>query len=138
MTTLQWILLDLVVALLGVAAGFAAGTTAALGRTRLAFGLAAAALVMVVARVVTVAMLAGHGWWFVQEKVLLGLPLIAVAGLVAVVLAGRPLTEARREPDTKLPAGAVVALLTTAYAALAALVVTLLVGYPLTDRKSVV
>jgi hypothetical protein len=46
--------------------------TAALGRARIAFGLLVAAVLVTLTRVATVAMLAGRGWWFVQEKVLLG------------------------------------------------------------------
>ena len=132
MTTIQAILLDHVVALLTVATWFAAGVTAALRRVHLSVGFLAAALVMTVIRVATVTMLAGAGWWFVQEKVVLGLPMLVVAATAAVVIAGRPLLAARRTPDEALPASSVVALLTAAYAALAGLVVTFLVGYPLT------
>jgi hypothetical protein len=84
-------------------------------------------------RVATVAMLAGRGWWFVQEKVLLGLPMLGAAGLAAVLIVGLPLLGARRTADKVLPASSVVALLTAAYAALAGLVVTFLAGYPLTS-----
>jgi ABC-type branched-subunit amino acid transport system permease subunit len=58
--------------------------------------------------------------------------MLGSAGLVAVLIAGRPLLEARRTPDQVLPASSVVALLTAAYAALAVLAVTFLAGYPLT------
>ncbi|GAA1003888.1 hypothetical protein Aple_005170 [Acrocarpospora pleiomorpha] len=122
MTTGLWIILDHVVALLSVATWFAAGITLALRRTRLAFAALAAAVLVTLVRVVTVAILAGRGWWFVQEKVLLGLPMLGVAGAVAVLLA------ARRGRS----AGGVVSVFTTAYAALAGLMVTFLVGYPLT------
>jgi FtsP/CotA-like multicopper oxidase with cupredoxin domain len=132
MTTGQAILLDHLAALLCVAAWFAAGVTVASHRSRLGLGLLVAAVVLTLTRVVTVAMLAGRGWWFVQEKVLLGLPMLGAAGLAAVLIAGPPLLEARRTPDEALPASSAVALLTAAYAALAALGVTFLVGYPLT------
>ena len=79
MTTIEAILLDHVVALLTVAAWFAAGVTAALRRVHLSVGFLAAALVMTVIRAFTVTTLAGAGWWFVQEKVLLGLPMLVVA-----------------------------------------------------------
>jgi FtsP/CotA-like multicopper oxidase with cupredoxin domain len=132
MTTGQAILLDHLVALLCVAAWFATGVTVALRRARLGPGLLVAATLLTLTRVATVAMLAGRGWWFVQEKVLLGLPMLGVAVPAAVLIAGRPLLEARRTPDKALPASSVVALLTAAYAALAGLVVTFLAGYPLT------
>lgn len=79
MTTGQWLIVDHVVALLSVAAWFGAGVTVAFRRARLALGLLAAAVLVSLARVATVAMLAGRGWWFVQEKVLLGLPMLAAA-----------------------------------------------------------
>ncbi len=143
MTTAQLIIVDHVVALLSVAAWSAAGATAAARRARLALGLLAAAVLVTLARVSTVAMLAGRGWWFVQEKVLLGLPMLGAAGLAAVLIAGpRLLAAARRAPEAgmlasrasgdRIPASSVVLLLTAAYAALAGLVVTFLFGYPLT------
>ncbi|ADB31120.1 multicopper oxidase type 3 [Kribbella flavida DSM 17836] len=132
MTTLGWILLDHGVALLSVAAWFAAGVAAALRQARLACIALVVAIVLIPLRIFTVAMLAGAGWWYVQEKVLLSLPILAASGLAAVVVAGRPLVTARRDPSTVVPAGGVVTLLTAAYAALAGLATTLLVGYPLT------
>ncbi|MEU7875726.1 multicopper oxidase family protein [Dactylosporangium sp. NPDC049140] len=132
MTTGQWIILDDAVALLSAAAWFAAGVTAALGRAQGALGLLAAAVLVSLARIATVAMLAGRGWWFVQEKVLLGLPMLAAGGLAAVLIAGPTLREARRTPSNGLPARSVVALLSAAYAAAAGFVVTLLIGFPLT------
>ncbi|WP_426504448.1 multicopper oxidase domain-containing protein [Dactylosporangium sp. McL0621] len=91
----------------------------------------AAALVSL-ARIATVAMLAGRGWWFVQDKVLLGLPMLAAGGLAAVLIAGPTLWLARRTPGNGPPARSVVALLSAAYAATAGFVVTLLIGFPLT------
>ena len=132
MTTGQAILLDHLVALLCIAAWFATSVAMALRRVGLGFGLLVAAVLVTLSRVATVAMLAARGWWFVQEKVLLGLPMIGIAGLAAVLIAGRPLLEARRTPDKVLPASSQIALLTAAYSSLAALVVTFLAGYPLT------
>ncbi|MEU7612585.1 multicopper oxidase domain-containing protein [Micromonospora sp. NPDC049204] len=132
MSTLHWILFDYAVALLGVASWLAAGVTAALRRYRLAFGLLVGAVLVTLARVATVAALSGRGWWFVQEKVLLSLPMLGVAGLAAVLLTGPWLRTARRTPGEGLPAGGLVALFTAGYAALAGLMVTFFAGFPLT------
>ncbi|MFG3299715.1 multicopper oxidase domain-containing protein [Micromonospora chersina] len=132
MTTGLWIVLDHVAALLSVAAWFAAGVTLALRRTRLAPAVLVAAVLVTLLRVGTVAMLAGRGWWFVQEKVLLGLPMLGAAAAGAVLLAGPRLLAARRGRGTGWSVSGVVSVFTAAYAALAGLVVTFLVGYPLT------
>jgi Multicopper oxidase len=131
MTTVQWILLDDVVALLGVASWFATGVTAALRRYRLSLGLLIGAVLTSLARLATVAALSGRGRWFVQEKVLLALPMLAVAALAAALVAGPHLLRARRTPGEGLPAAVVVLLFTTGYAALTGLVVTFVAGYPL-------
>jgi FtsP/CotA-like multicopper oxidase with cupredoxin domain len=109
------------VALLSAVAWFASGAAAA-ARRRLAFGLLAAAVLVTLARVATVAVLAGRGWWFAQEKVLLILPMLAVLGSAAVLVA------CLRRPASALGA---VLLFTAGYAALAGLAVTLVAGYPL-------
>lgn len=133
MTTAGWILLDHAVALLSVIVWFATAVMS-LRRARLALVLLAVALLVTSARVAPVTVLAGRGWWFVQEKLLLGLPMIAAAALAATAIAGPRLraraTGRRREENTD-PATAV-ALFTVAYAASAGFVVTFLVGYPLT------
>jgi FtsP/CotA-like multicopper oxidase with cupredoxin domain len=131
MTTLQSIMLDDAVALLGVVAWFMTAAAVAQRRIRLGCWLMGAALVLVICRVVTVALLAWHGWWFVQEKVLIGLPLLYSTGLAAVLIAGPAMLRARRGA-TALPTGCVVVVLTAGYAALAGLAVTFLVGYPVT------
>jgi hypothetical protein len=140
MTTGQLIVVDHVVALLSVAAWSATGATAAARRARLALGLLAAAVLVTLARVTTVAMLAGRGWWFVQEKVLLGLPMLGAAGLAAVLIAGPRLLAATGAPKAGMlasrasgdgiPASSVVLLFTAGYSGLAGLAVTFLVGYP--------
>ncbi len=132
MTTAQLILLDYVVAVLSVAAWFATGVLASVRRARIALALLAVAVLLSLIRVGTVAMLADRGWWFVQEKVLLGLPMLGAAGLAAMLIAGPRLLEARRTPRAELPASSVVSLLTAGYATLGGFVVTLVAGYPLT------
>ncbi|WP_043842826.1 multicopper oxidase family protein [Amycolatopsis taiwanensis] len=134
MTTVALILLDHAIALLSVIAWFAAGVTLLLRRARPALALLAVALLLTLARVASVAVLAGRGWWFVQEKVLLGLPMLVVAAVTATTIAGPRLLGSARgvgRPE-KVDAAAVVALFTAAYAALAGFVVTFLIGYPLT------
>ncbi|WP_240942611.1 multicopper oxidase family protein [Planosporangium thailandense] len=123
---------------MSVATWSAAGVTAAVRRARLALHLLVAAVLVTLARVATVAVLASHGWWFVQEKVLLGLPMLAAAGVVAVSTAGRRLFAARRAPSEGTSASGVVWLLTTAYAALAGLLVSFLAGYPLTGSTALI
>ncbi|GGX22479.1 hypothetical protein GCM10010297_49560 [Streptomyces malachitofuscus] len=132
MTTARLILLDHGVALAGVASWFGTGVAAALRRHRPALALLAAAVLVTLARIASVSVLAGRGWWFVAEKVLLGLPMLCVAGAAGVLLAGPRLWAGRRTTGERLPASCVVSLLTAAYAALAGLVVTFLAGYPLT------
>ncbi|MER7083301.1 hypothetical protein, partial [Saccharopolyspora kobensis] len=88
MTTVGWIIVDHAIAVLGAIAWFGAGVTAARRRARPALALLGVALLVTLTRAVSVAALAARGWWFVEEKVLLGLPLLAVAALAAAVIAG--------------------------------------------------
>ncbi|TDD71526.1 multicopper oxidase family protein [Jiangella aurantiaca] len=127
MSTGQLVVLDHVVAVLTGALWLAAGAVAAAGRTRVAAGLAAGGVLAVAGRLVLVAVLADRGWWFVQEKVLLGLPLLVVTVAAAAALTWRSLL--RGGP---LSPGAVTALFAAGYAALAGFVVTYVGGYPLT------
>ncbi|MCD0448663.1 multicopper oxidase family protein [Actinocorallia sp. API 0066] len=131
MTTFVWIVLDHAVALVCVAAWFAAGAAAALQRHRLLYGVLIGAVLVTVARAFTVVVLWGRGWWFVQEKVFLVLPLLYAAGLAATLVAGPALSVARRTPGRTLPAKAAISLFTAGYAALVGLVVTFSAGYPL-------
>ncbi len=140
MTTADLILLDHAVAVLCIVAWFAAGVTASLRRAGLALVLLAVALLVALAKAGTVAVLAGRGWWFVQEKVLLGLPMLAVAALAAAVIAGprlRARTKGAGRQD-EVDAASVVVLLTAAFAAVAGFVVTFLVGHPLTLRTAAI
>ncbi|MEU2610276.1 multicopper oxidase family protein [Micromonospora sp. NPDC007271] len=138
MSTGLLIILDHVVALLGVATWSGAGVALALRRARLALAVGVAAVLVTLARVVSVTILAGRGWWFVQEKVLLGLPMLGVAGAVAVLLVGPQLLAARRGRGDGASVGGLVSVFTAAYAALAGLVVTFLVGYPLTVSTALI
>jgi FtsP/CotA-like multicopper oxidase with cupredoxin domain len=124
MSTGGLVVLDLAVAGAAAAGWLGAGVAAAAGRTKMVPVLFAAALLVTFVRIGTVVTLAGSGWWFVQEKVVLALPLLLAAVLTAVVLVGPRLGAARS------PAVVVVSLLTAGYAAVAGVVATLLIGYP--------
>lgn len=129
----QLVALDLLAALLTAAAWLGAGVAAAARRGRWAASLAGAALLATLARAATALALAGGGWWFVQEKVVLTLPMVAVTGAAAVVLAGPVLVWVARRAGRDDAVGVprvVVPLLAAGYAALAGLIVTFLVGYP--------
>ncbi|WP_147943134.1 multicopper oxidase family protein [Microbispora sp. CSR-4] len=135
MTTDLLMALDLLVSVLTAATWVGAGVTAAARRPRTAAALFAVALVASLARVWSVLALAGAGWWFVQEKITLALPLLVAASLVATALAGPRLLRAARRADTasrdavKAPV-VVVPLLGAGYAAAAGIVQTFLIGYP--------
>jgi FtsP/CotA-like multicopper oxidase with cupredoxin domain len=111
-STGQLIILDLLAAVAVTGGWLGAGAASTAGRRRVAVALTATAAVATLARVGTVVALAGAGWWFVQEKVTIALPLLGAALLVLPVL--------------KRPLG----LLTAGYAAAAGLGVTFLAGYP--------
>jgi FtsP/CotA-like multicopper oxidase with cupredoxin domain len=123
MSTAGLAALDMAVALAAAVAWLGAGVAAAVGRTGWVPALFALALLATFVRIGTVATLAGSGWWFVQEKVTLTLPLLIAAALAAVLLAG-PRLGAARSPC------AAVSLITAGYAAIAGVVVTVLAGYP--------
>jgi FtsP/CotA-like multicopper oxidase with cupredoxin domain len=126
------VLLDHVVAVLTAALWLGAGAVAAASggaRRPVVLALAGAGLLAVAGRLALVAVLAGRGWWFVQEKVLLGVPLLLVATAAAAVLAGPRLV---RAGGGALTSAGVVALFAVGYAALAGFVVTYVGGYPLT------
>jgi FtsP/CotA-like multicopper oxidase with cupredoxin domain len=107
--------LDLALSVLVAAGLLAAGSLSGRGRR---WSLAAA-VVLAAARVAVVLVLWRDGWWFVQEKVVLTLPLSVVTLAVAVWAVAR-----WRGPAVSL------ALLVAGYAAAAAPIVTLLAGYP--------
>ncbi|WP_432926596.1 multicopper oxidase family protein [Microbispora sp. CA-135349] len=150
MTTDRLMALDLVVSVLTVAAWVGAGVAAAARRPRTAAALYAVAMVASLARIGSVVALSWAGWWFVQEKILVALPLLVAAGGVAAVLAGpRLFCAARRvnpsrEADAAGPGDSaappaqdavrapavVVSLLGAGYAAAAGVVQTFLIGYP--------
>ena len=136
MTTVGLLLLDHGVSLMGAIGWFAAGVAAASGRPALSRLLLVAALALVAVRLVTVGLLWVSGWWFAQEKVLVSMPMLVVAAGVASAVAWRPLAETARMPGANVPAGAVIAILSAAYAALAGVATTFVVGYPATPASA--
>jgi FtsP/CotA-like multicopper oxidase with cupredoxin domain len=132
MTTGGLLALDLLVAVVTAAAWLGAGAAAVARRPRLALGLFAGALLASLGRLASIGALAGAGWWFVQDKVMVGGPLLVVAGLAAAILAGPRLVAAARAGAPADPARVGVPLFTAGYAATVGPVVTLLLGYPAT------
>ncbi|MEU5406807.1 multicopper oxidase family protein [Nocardia asteroides] len=124
MSTAAWVVLDHAVTVAGALAWFGAAGLVARRSARLIGALLSVAVALTIVRAVPVAVLAGRGWWFVQEKVWFGLPVTGVAAVVAVVVAGRGAGLA--------PAATVTALSTAGYAAVASFVLSFLIGYPLT------
>ncbi len=132
MTTSGLLAIDLLVAVVTAAAWLGAGVAAVARRPRLALGLFAGALVASLGRVVSILVLAGAGWWFVQDRVTVAGPLLVVAGVVAAVLAGPRLVTAVRSGVPADPDRVAAPLFTAGYAAIVGPVVTLLFGYPAT------
>lgn len=138
MSTGGLIRIDLLVAVVAAAAWVGAGVCAALRRAPLAAALAGVAVLVSLGRVAVVAVLAGRGWWFVVEKVTVGLPLLIIAAGIAAVAAGPTLLRAVRSGATDTVAGAVagpkvvVPLLTAGSAAVVGVGLTFLVGYGVT------
>jgi len=97
----------------------------------LAIALIGVGLLGLIAQLLCTVLLAGDGWWFVQEKVVFALPVAVVAGIAVVVLAGPMLLGVAR--GTRLAPGARgrAALVGAAAAAVAGIVARLVIGYPL-------
>jgi FtsP/CotA-like multicopper oxidase with cupredoxin domain len=119
MSTIGLIAVDLLVAVAGAGTWLGAAVAASSGRARATSILAVSAVAVTLTRVAVVAVLAGRGWWFVQEKVF-ALPLVVLAGTVAAVVL-----------LTRGVAAAVVPLYATGFAASVGVLSPLLTGYPL-------
>lgn len=148
MTTQQLLALDLLLLVLSGALYAAGGilaatldTTSGGGRRPALAALACAGLAVLVTagRLVSVALLAGRGWWFAGDKVLLGLPLTilpaVLVGVVGLPVLGR--AAGGRGGDNHF-SGAAAALLTAAYASAAGVLVAFVVGYPVSVTSAVV
>ncbi|GII79365.1 hypothetical protein Sru01_43470 [Sphaerisporangium rufum] len=122
--------LDLVAAVAATVALLGAATAAVTGRARAAAAALAAGLAFTLARLGVVAALWPAGWWFVQDKVTLTLPLAAATAAAAVVMSLPRLLPAARTGRPAGGAAVVVPLFAAGYAAAAGPVVTLVGGYP--------
>ena len=150
MTTTLLLALDLVAAILTAAAWIGAavlaaglrpvappdgagavGPAAARRGSVLTLALFGLGVLGVVAQGVFVALLAGRGWWFVQEKVVFALPLTMVAAIGGSILAGPVLVRLARGHDAALGARGTAALVGAAAAGVAGVVARLVIGYPL-------
>lgn len=123
--------LDLLLTVAGAAAFVGAAVLSLAGRRCLALGAAAAAGLCVAGRAVAVVGLAGHGWWFVADRALVGLPLAVVSatlGLVVLVSAGTGTGGGR---------GAAAGLFVAGCGSAAGLLVTFVVGYPVDPGSAI-
>ncbi|MGB4780277.1 hypothetical protein, partial [Microbacterium sp.] len=146
MTTAALLLLDLVAAVAATAAwaGAAAMTWpsaasgepphARAGRSRWALILTAVAIVAAAAHIVIVLALWGRGWWFAQDQVVLGMPVLAVVTAVTAAVAIPPLVRFlrgvrgdARDVPVRVPLWFVIA----ASAGGVCVVSRLVVGYPM-------
>lgn len=126
--------LDLAAALAMAATWLATAFLAVLRKPRAGLLLMKTALLATGARIVSVLALASSGWWFVQETVLLTLPLFGVSAAAAAFTFPWLLRAARQQRAREaahLPPAATVLLFTTGYAALADPALTLVGGVPL-------
>ncbi len=106
------------------------GDAGAARRTSLiAAALCGAAIVATALRVIVTVKLAGAGWWFVAEKVLLALPLVVVPGLAAAAISLPRLLRARPGASARLVA---FPPLVAAYGAVAGIVCGVVISYPVT------
>jgi FtsP/CotA-like multicopper oxidase with cupredoxin domain len=127
MTGAQLMAADLAIAAVCAAGWLGAAVTLAAGRGWLARALVAIAALATLGRVGVVMLLAGHGWWFVQEKVSFALPVVGVAAVAAAVAA-----------FTGGASRAVVPLFMTGYASATGLVLPLVTGYPLNLNQTMI
>lgn len=139
MTAALLLALDLVAAIVTAAAWIAAAVLAAGRRnatlTLALFGLGALG---VIAQGVVTALLAGHGWWFVQEKLVFALPLAVVAAIAGSILAGPGLLRLARGQSLALSPRATAAVVGAAAAGVAGIVARLVIGYPLEQLPALV
>lgn len=139
MTTAALIALDQILVVLTGAAWCLAGGYALTSRTAVAAGLTGSALLATAGRVATAVALAGHGWWFAGEKVLLALPLLLPPALLTATRTLPHLIRTTFSSRAPRPGSAArLWPLAAAYAALAGVFVSLVVGYPISPYLALV
>ena len=136
MSTAQLLALDLAASILaagswGAAAIVAARPAMARRSAALTLALMTAAWLGLIAQVVLVLVLWVSGWWFVQEKLLLALPLGVAGSAAAVLVAARPMARVLRGAGVGRKPGINTALIAAALCAFAGLALRFVVGYPL-------
>jgi len=131
MSTIGLIAADLALALLCAVGWLGAAITATMGptigRSRAARLIVAGAGAVTLARIGVVVLLAGRGWWFVQEKVTFALPLLGLTASVAVgVLLWRGVAAAR------------VPLWAAGFTAATVLLLSFFTGYPVSMTQALI
>jgi FtsP/CotA-like multicopper oxidase with cupredoxin domain len=140
--------IDLALSVLGAALWVAAAVLRSRSRKRLLpIGCVAAAIVALLVRIGILFPLATAGWWFVEEKVLLSLPIAVVTTAAAVVLAVPSLLRRssaepeERQPEERRPSPGrleATGLLAAGYGAAVGVVTTFVVGYPVLPAAAVI
>jgi len=134
--------LDLLLVVFGAAAFLGAGALTMTGwgsQAGRAGALACAGvgMLVVLGRIGVVGLLAGHGWWFVADRVLLAMPLSVLTAFVAAAIAGPVLVrhDGSDEPGARR---ATAGLFIAGYGSAAGLLVAFVVGYPVDLGSAIV
>ncbi|WP_214104370.1 multicopper oxidase family protein [Acrocarpospora catenulata] len=127
---LDQLLLILAAAVWAAAAGVSIARRAG---NPLAVALVAAALLVTALRVLTTVLLAGSGWWFVAEKVLLALPLLVAPAVASAAVSLPALIRGGPVPPPRL-----LPLALAAIGAVAGVACAIVIGYPVTVAAAVV
>ncbi|MGY1619624.1 multicopper oxidase family protein [Geodermatophilus sp. SYSU D00691] len=125
MSTTALLALDLGLAVLLAVVWLAAAVLVGGARRPLLPALLVAGVLLVAARIAVVVALGARSWWFVQEDVLLTVPLVGLPAVAAVALAGPAVLRGR-----PVPVAGRVALLATGFGAAAGVAAWALVGVP--------
>jgi len=97
----------------------------------LALALVGVGVAVLVAQLLCTILLAGDGWWFVQEKVVFALPVAVAAAIAVIVVAGPELRGTARGSRPAPGARGRAALVGAAAAGVAGILARLVIGYPM-------